>query len=106
MPDAHYGYSPTTAWEWTDGRFDQFGVGSRRSPLPFLMSLILLSFAVVVLLSTLFVIHLARTSPEGYEDETSFHFISARAAIKPSASRRNSGDHLAGLTHHPFVLRS
>jgi len=69
------------------------------------MSLILLSFAVVILLSALVVIHLARTSPEGYEDETGFHFVGARAIAVTSKTPRYSADHMAGLTRHPFVIR-
>ncbi len=69
------------------------------------MSLILLSIAIIVLLSAIFVIHIARTSPEGYEDETGFHFVSARAIAVSSKSQRNSAEHMAALTSHPFVLR-
>lgn len=69
------------------------------------MSAILLSFAVVVLFSALLVIHLARTSPEGYEDETGFHFSGARAVAISSTSQRKSGAQMAALTTHPFVLR-
>jgi hypothetical protein len=69
------------------------------------MITILLSFTVIVLVSALVVIHMARTSAEGYEDETGFHFVNAKQAVVASQSRRHSEASLAALTQHPFVIR-
>ena len=69
------------------------------------MTLILLSFTVIMLLSALVVIHMARTSPEGYEDETGFHFVGAQRAVSSVQSRRDSEVNLAAITQHPFGMR-
>ena len=69
------------------------------------MITLLLSFTVIVLLSALVVIHMARTSPEGYEDETGFHFVGAKQVVSSAQSLRHSEANLAALTQHPFVIR-
>jgi hypothetical protein len=65
------------------------------------MALIFLSFTTFMLLSSLVVIHMARTSPEGYEDETGFHFVGAKRAV--SSGRSDAS--LSTLTQHPFAIR-
>lgn len=69
------------------------------------MTFILLSFTVVMLLSALVVIHMARTSPEGYEDETGFHFVGAKRAVSSARLNRRPAADLVALTQPPFAIR-
>ena len=69
------------------------------------MALIFLSFA-VGLLSALFVIHMARTSPEGFEDETGFHFVRTKRAVNSTQPPRQAEANLATITQHPIAIRS